>query len=447
MVRFTAVSLKPPFTFTKIKTMRWRRRFRFTPTILLLILLIIIFKQEWGNFGDATYQIMAITGRNSFDYLVWEANAFATKGEAILTNSHSYLDEETRKETVLTAVQLVSDIQQIDAQINQIYIDPNEADPDQASAELQRELDEKRAQLDAIQPLAEAIIQDQVGAILAEEGFSVAGQAWPPVVMHMSPLPSLLVMSPRDEIFREKTASLVPGVSTPDKEEMETAVFDNLDMSGLVVPIGGMGTFPAMIMETSSINWLVEVVAHEWAHHWMNFHPIGWNYNDPRVRVANETVASTLDVEIRDKVIERYYPEFVPPPPPKETASTTPKPEPNEEPVFDFRAEMAETRTRVDELLAEGKIEEAEQYMEDRRIYFVENGHPLRKLNQAYFAFYGAYADRPGATGSDPTGPMIRDIRDASPNLRAFMDTMADISSFEDLEAIWESLDDVDAAN
>lgn len=403
---------------------------------------MVAFKQEWGNFGDDTYKIMAITRGNSFDYLVWEAKAFATKAEAILTNSHTYLDEATRKETVLTAVQLVSEIQQLDAQINQIYVDPHEDDPDAASAELQQMLDAKRTQLAAIQPLAEAIIQDQVSTILVEEGFGVAGQTWPPVIMHMSPLPSLLVMSPRDEIFREKTASLVPGVSTPEKEEMETAVFDNLNMSGLVVPIGGMGTFPAMIMETSSINWLVEVVAHEWSHHWMDFHPIGWNYNDPRVRVANETVASTIDQEIRDKVIARYYPEFVPPPPPKEIPGTIPKPEPPPAPIFDFNTEMAATRTRVDELLAEGKIEEAEQYMEERRVYFVENGHPIRKLNQAYFAFYGAYADRPGATGSDPTGPMIRDIRDASPNLRTFMDTMAKISSFEDLEAVWESLEE-----
>ncbi len=439
-MRFTAVFLKASTLSTKITPMWLRRLTRFIhllPTILFLLLLTLVFKQEWGDFGDDNYKIAAILGGNSFDYLIWEAEAIASKAEAILSNSQTYLDEESRQKVVLDTVQLMGEIQQLEAEIRQIYTNPDEVTPDAASADLQQALGEKRAQLAEMQPLAEAIIQDQVGAILLEEGFGVLKQTWPPVMIHISPLPSLLVMSPRDEIVREKTGTLVPGVSTPEQERMETAVFNDLDMSALVVPIGGMGTFPAMIMETSNINWLTEVVTHEWAHHWMDFYPVGWNYNDAQVRVINETIASTIDQEIRDKVIARYYPAYLPDPQP-ETAPALPQTEPSDPPPFDFRAEMATTRTQVDDLLAEGKIEEAEAYMEERRIVFVENGHPIRKLNQAYFAFYGAYADRPGATGSDPTGPMIGDIRDASPDLRTFMDRMAGIATFEDLEKVWE---------
>jgi hypothetical protein len=50
---------------------------------------------------------------------------------------------------------------------------------------------------------------------------------------------------------------------------------------------------------------------------------------------------------------------------------------------------MAATRIEVDRLLAGGKIQEAEQYMEARRQIFVAHGYQIRKLNQAYFAFYG----------------------------------------------------------
>ncbi len=78
---------------------------------------------------------------------------------------------------------------------------------------------------------------------------------------------------------------------------------------------------------------------------------------------------------------------------------------------------MHATRVRVDELLAAGRVEEAEQYMEERRALFVENGYMIRKLNQAYFAFYGSYADQPGATGSDPIGPALRELRYYSPSL------------------------------
>ncbi len=420
--------------------MKLRQLNRFAPAILLLLFLMLIFKQEWPSFGDEDYQLTTITNQYAFDYLIWEANAIGTKAEAILSNGHTYLDESTQQKIVLDTIALINDIQQIEIEIRQIYTDPHESNPDAASAHLQQALAEKRNTLSEIQPLAEAIVQEQVGTILNEEGFAVLGQTWPPVMMHMSPLPSLLIISPRDKIDRETAVSLIPGVSVPEQERMETAVYDSLDKSALVVPIGGMGTYPAMIMETGSINWLSEVVAHEWSHHWMDFHPVGLNYSDPQLRTINETVASTIDQEIRDKVIARYYPDFIIPEPlpVKEPAAT--KPDPDAPPVFDFRTEMAQTRIRVDELLAEGKIDEAEAYMEEQRVRFVENGYPIRKLNQAYFAFYGAYADRPGATGSDPTGPMIQDIRAASPNLRAFMDTMAQVGSFADLETIWKAL-------
>ena len=157
-------------------------------------------------------------------------------------------------------------------------------------------------------------MQDQVGTILVEEQFGVAGQAWPPVMMQMTPLPSLLIVSPRDRIERIYGVSLVHGLSTAEQAELETAIFEQLDLSAIVVPIGGLGTYPAMILETSNLNWFAEVVAHEWSHHWMTFFPVGWNYNDTQVRVINETIASIIDQEIASRVIARYYPELVPPP-------------------------------------------------------------------------------------------------------------------------------------
>jgi len=45
----------------------------------------------------------------------------------------------------------------------------------------------------------------------------------------------------------------------------------------------------------------------------------------------------------------------------------------------------------------------------------VRNGYYIRKLNQAYFAFYGAYADVPGGpAGEDPVGPAVRALRSQS---------------------------------
>jgi hypothetical protein len=148
------------------------------------------------------------------------------------------------------------------------------------------------------------------------------------------------------------------------------------------------------------------------------------------VRTINETAADLVGDTVRDMVLARYYPEFLPPPtpPPDPDAPPPPTPEP---PAFDFTAEMRETRIHTDRLLAEGKIEQAEHYMELRRRVFVEQGYNLRKLNQAYFAFYGAYASSPGggAAGANPIGDPVQELWAASPSIKAFVETLAPISS------------------
>jgi hypothetical protein len=104
-------------------------------------------------------------------------------------------------------------------------------------------------------------------------------------------------------------------------------------------------------------------------------------------------------------------------------------------PVFDFREQMYITRVNADLLLAEGKIEEAEAYMEERRQVFLRNGYLLRKINQAYFAFYGAYADTPGgAAGEDPIGPAVRALREQSDSLTDFINTIRWITTLEELQ-------------
>jgi hypothetical protein len=98
---------------------------------------------------------------------------------------------------------------------------------------------------------------------------------------------------------------------------------------------------------------------------------------------------------------------------------------------------MHETRLEVDQMLAEGEIEQAEAYMEERRQLFWENGYRhLRKLNQAYFAFHGAYADEPGgASGKaeNPVGEAVRKLRAQSGSLEQFLKQIAWIDTFEEL--------------
>ena len=97
---------------------------------------------------------------------------------------------------------------------------------------------------------------------------------------------------------------------------------------------------------------------------------------------------------------------------------------------------MHETRVKVDEMLAAGHIEEAEDYMETRRQFFWETGYHIRKLNQAYFAFHGSYADAPGAAGEDPIGPTVLRLRAQSPSLYIFVNQVAGVTRLSELEML-----------
>jgi hypothetical protein len=157
---------------------------------------------------------------------------------------------------------------------------------------------------------------------------------------------------------------------------------------------------------------------------------LGLNYETtPELRIMNETTASIAGNEIGEMVIKKYYPELA-----AGKGQSGRKFAPIEDDAFNFNAEMHLTRIRVDDLLEEGRIDEAEKYMEQRRQVFVDNGYLIRKLNQAYFAFYGAYADSPvSAAGEDPVGEGVRDLRAQSSTLAGFLREMGTMNSYEDL--------------
>ena len=78
-------------------------------------------------------------------------------------------------------------------------------------------------------------------------------------------------------------------------------------------------------------------------------------------------------------------------------------------------------------------VEAAEAYMDAQQRKFARHGYPIRKLNQAYFAFYGGYQGEPGAGGADPTGPAIEGILARSATLEDFLRTMREITGREAL--------------
>ncbi len=374
-----------------------------------------------------------------FDFAGWTLEAAWDKLEQSALESPAYFSYSQRKYVVAEYIHVTDQILQAEAKVSLIYSDPQISDPKAASTGLRSQIEKLNHRQKALAPLAEAILQQQVSSALAELGLTSGGQPIPPVLYHVSPLPLSLIVSPRESIQTNANISLQPNMNVATQSALEERVDAALGTSSLVVPVGGIGTYPTMVMQTTDLNWQIEVIAHEWTHNYLTLRPLGLKYDvTPELRTMNETTASLAGKEIGSMVLQRYYPERLQGHIPNlETASLSgPLASASPRQAIDFRAEMHTTRLRVDELLAAGKVEEAEAYMEERRRFFWDNGYALRKLNQAYFAFYGAYADVPGgAAGEDPVGPTVVALRAKSASLADFLNRIAWMTSFEELQA------------
>jgi hypothetical protein len=144
----------------------------------------------------------------------------------------------------------------------------------------------------------------------------------------------------------------------------------------------------------------------------------------------NETLASLVEEELSLEVLRLYYPELYP----ERLAEVERAREPTlKHNVDPFAREMRRIRTRVDELLAQGEVEEAERFMESEQQRLNEQGYSIRKLNQAYFAFYGSYATGPESVS--PIGQQLRELRARSSSLADFLRTVAQMRVYQELLA------------
>jgi hypothetical protein len=368
-----------------------------------------------------------------FNYISWTIDALFEKAEQIGVGATDYLPEGEATSFVRAYMDQLGKVMQIENQLALLASDENLADPQADAAELIHARDALRERLDRMQPVVEAILQEQVAVSIAEAGIEIGGVPFPPVNFHFTRPPMALILSPRDVIRQDADISLNPSITLEEVQTLETRVERELNVSALVVPIGGVGIYPTMVSESTSLAWITEVIAHEWVHNYLTIHPLGLRYySSPELRTMNETTASILGSEFGLLTLEKYYPDLVPMP----AAETSQEAQNEENPMaFDFRAEMRETRLKVDALLSQGRIEDAEAYMEARRQFLWENGYHIRRLNQAYFAFYGAYADEPGgAAGDDPVGDAVRSLWQVLASPSRFLTAMAWLTDFQDLQ-------------
>ena len=310
-----------------------------------------------------------------------------------------------------------------------------------ATADLRRQFHRLRAEQDAIRPQVEEHLESAVAGALRDLGFGTRIGIFPPVDTVLTGSPTVLILSPRDRIERRDGGLLHTGLDRFQREEVETPLETGEGWSALVENTGGIALYPSITTSRTSLEQAVEIIAHEWVHQWLWFRPLGRRYFEGGdITAINETVATIAGSEIGGLALQRLALQRMDERSPVSGADAgpasarPPSTYPSTPPPFDFQAEMRATRLRVDELLAAGNIYGAEAYMEERRRLFVDEGYPIRKLNQAYFAFHGTYTTT-GAAGVSIIGEQVQELRRRSPSVRDFLRTAAQITSAGDLAA------------
>lgn len=396
----------------------------------ILLLLTFLHNSVIPPYRALDYRVGALVAGYQFSFARWEAGAITRKLDQLLTSAPGRSSEEEKRAIVLDYLSLIQQIGQLEESVQQTYSTVEE-NPAAVALPLRRELEELRQRQAEKQGHVEAILEEQITRILLSQDLDTLRVVWPPVKFQFERLPLYLVISPRQEILVKKGVYLEHGLGLDKREAIEEEIDETLDVSSLTVGVGGLSAYPAMIVEEPSLDFVVKAAAHEWVHGYLFFKPLGWHYDhSPQMRTINETVASIVGDEIGDLVIARFYPELAPLP--VEKGEEQPQPEPA---GFDFNREMRRIRLTVDKMLAQGDVEGAEEYMEERCRFLVSQGYYIRKLNQAYFAFYGSYATSPISV--DPIGEALQRLRRESASLKEFVDTVAAMTSHDDL---WRTL-------
>ena len=378
-------------------------------------------------------RLSTVASQQRFDWSDWLVGAFAGKVADRLRNDSAQLSESERTALVERYFQLAREEEDLRSQLLQKRAGTVKgAELDALEVQLVR----KRADKLALQPGLEAIIAGRVERAAQSESLAQdlpfnPQIVLPPVAFEYVAPPLLLVMSPHDQISTKASVHLLPGLSLSEIEQVE-AQADALGVVSLVVPVGGIGTYPTMVVENGSYDSTLEIVSHEWTHNYLDIRPLGMHYGDSGlIQAINETTANLVGHELANRVRSLPVPNYDDDPP-AQPRGQPPTADPNQ---FDYNREMRQTRLTVDALLKDGNVQAAETYMEERRKDFVAHGYALRKLNQAYFAFYGSYAD--GGVGAvNPIGGELKRLRKVTGSLRAYLDAISQVSNFEDYRAL-----------
>jgi hypothetical protein len=333
------------------------------------------------------------------DYLRWRA--------AQLANGESWGAVEWESRHLPAALQLV---------LAQVTSPP---DIEAIRTELPRLLQSPRG-TDLTPPAVQRTLAAAVTEQLRAGGVpALGGAVFPPVAFTVTEPPFVLVISPRAQI-RLAEAVLLDERISPDRAEALEASVERLNLSVLVEQTGGLAAYPTLIAPETNAYRALQTIAHEWTHTALFFTPLGRAYGaSAEAQALNETTADLVGQEIALRAAEAVGER------PQASAAA---------PDRALTDTLRRIRVNADQLLAQGDIADAEAYMEQERQTLVAQGYAFRRLNQAYFAFHGNYAEGPAASTEIPDS--LRALRAESGTLNAFIGRVGRITSLAELKQL-----------
>ena len=274
-----------------------------------------------------------------------------------------------------------------------------------------------------LRPKAEEAVESEVSAVLHDHGFGWwGGLLFPPVDIRFGHLPTIIVTSRRDKIERLERLLLRPELEYIERGRLEDAILDKHDLSAIVGNLAGLSTYPTLVTDTDSLRSVLRTAAHEWLHVYWFFRPFGQAFwTSEEMATLNETAADIAGRELGDETFVRMGGDL---------ADNARRYLPQEDRDPRFTRMMRETRRRAEELLAEGKVAEAEEYMKERWWLMRLGGYGLRKLNQAFFAMHGIYGE--SVTSVSPIGDEVAEFRSYFANTGDFIRALSGISSYDE---------------
>jgi len=378
---------------------------------------------------DFNNQLRSIAKPYHFNLVAWEFDSILDAIHKAFAKRSANTEDEVNK--VSEYFSTAGRIKSLRSEIAAITAGDEQSD----LAALEAELNKLERQNMPLSEAVEKVIERQVReALFQQDIFNPLGKylklkvGFPPLNFKLDDPLHLLVVSPRDRIESMREILLRQHLAIDDMEDIESGV-DNLDVSSLVIELGGFASYPGFVTNKGDLRFTIDAAIEEWLHLYLAFKPLGFRYlldltgisRNYEIATINETLVGIVSKEIGAIVYDKYY---------AQEDNSDNKPEAKDV-EFGFDREMREIRRAVDKYLAQGDIEQAEQFMEQKRQYLAENDYPIRKLNQAYFAFHGAYADKP--TSISPIGDELKKLRQRNESLKDFLETVAAMTSRQDL--------------